>query len=132
TKWSTIVADPRTHATGEPGVFAGGDCVNGPDTVIQAIADGRRAAAEIDRFLGGTGEIPVSPDLGRELAGEIHEERMARQRPEKLAIDERKGSFREVVSGLSEACALYESERCLRCDLGALKESVREGYHIAR
>lgn len=117
TKWSTIVADPRTHATGEPGVFAGGDCVNGPDTVIQAIADGRRAAEEIDRFLGGTGEIPVSLDLGRELAGEIHEERMMRQHPEHLPVSERRGNFDEVVSRLTEAAALYEASRCLRCDV---------------
>ena len=74
TRWSTVVVDPRTLATGEPGVFAGGDCVHGPDTVIQAIADGRRAAIEIDKYLGGTGEIPVSPNLGRELVGESNEE----------------------------------------------------------
>ncbi|MGE5587492.1 MAG: NADH-quinone oxidoreductase subunit NuoF [Clostridia bacterium] len=117
TKWSTVVADPRTHATGEPGVFAGGDCVNGPDTVIQAIADGRRAAEEIDMFLGGTGKIPVSTDLGRELAGELHEERMMRQHPEHLTVSERKGNFDEVVSRLSEAAALYEASRCLRCDV---------------
>ncbi|MEW6229166.1 MAG: NAD(P)-binding protein, partial [Bacillota bacterium] len=117
TKWSTIVADPRTHATGEPGVFAGGDCVNGPDTVIQAIADGRRAAQEIDKFLGGTGEIPIHPDLGRELAGEIHEERMPRQHPEDLPVAERNGNFDEVVARLSESAALYEATRCLRCDV---------------
>ena len=132
TKWSTIVADPRTHATGEPGIFAGGDCVNGPDTVIQAIADGRRAAEEIDKFLGGTGEIPVSPDLGRELAGEIHEDRMMRQHADRLPVAERKGSFREVALALSEPCALLESLRCLRCDLAASEGVVREGARIAR
>ncbi|MFZ5924881.1 MAG: NAD(P)-binding protein, partial [Bacillota bacterium] len=117
TKWSTIATDPRTHATGEPGVFAGGDCVNGPDTVIQAIADGRRAAQEIDKFLGGTGEIPTHPDLGKELAGEIREERMPRQHPEDLPVAERKGNFDEVVARLSETAALYEATRCLRCDV---------------
>ncbi|MGE5574268.1 MAG: hydrogenase, partial [Bacteroidota bacterium] len=129
--WSTIVTDPRTHATGEPGIFAGGDCVNGPDTVIQAIADGRRAAEEIDRFLGGTGEIPVSPDLGRELAGDIHEERMMRQHAEGLAVAERKGGFREVAPVLPEPCALLESVRCLRCDLAA-PEAAREDRRMAR
>ncbi len=117
TKWSTIVADPRTRATGELGVFAGGDCVNGPDTVIQAIADGRRAAQEIDRFLGGTGEIPTHPDLGRELAGEIHEERMPRQHPEELPVSERNRGFDEVVARLTQTAALYEASRCLRCDV---------------
>ncbi|HHX25556.1 MAG TPA: FAD-dependent oxidoreductase, partial [Firmicutes bacterium] len=117
TRWSTIVADTRTLATGEPGVFAGGDCVHGPDTVIQAIADGRRAAIEIDKYLGGTGEIPVSPDLGREQAGEIHEEQMPRQHPGVLPVDRRYANFDEVVDKFTEAQALFEASRCLRCDV---------------
>jgi NADH-quinone oxidoreductase subunit F len=117
TRWSTVVVDPRTLATGEPGVFAGGDCVHGPDTVIQAIADGRRAAIEIDKYLGGTGEIPVSPDLGRELVGEIHEEHMPRQHPGVLPVERRYGNFDEVVDKFTEAEAIFEASRCLRCDV---------------
>jgi NADH-quinone oxidoreductase subunit F len=117
TKWSTIVADTRTLATGDPGVFAGGDCVHGPDTVIQAIADGRRVAQEIDKYLGGTGEIPVSPELGREQTSEIHEEQMPRQHPGVLPVDRRSGNFNEVVDKFSEAQALFEASRCLRCDV---------------
>jgi NADH-quinone oxidoreductase subunit F len=91
--------------------------VHGPDTVIQAIADGRRAAIEIDKYLGGTGEIPVSPDLGRELVGEIHEEHMPRQHPGVLPVERRYGNFDEVVDKFTEAEAIFEASRCLRCDV---------------
>ena len=43
--------------TGEAGVYAGGDAVSGPESIINAIAHGRRAAAAIDRYLGGKGDI---------------------------------------------------------------------------
>jgi NADPH-dependent glutamate synthase beta subunit-like oxidoreductase len=51
TKWGTIVADPDTLATGKPGVFAGGDCVDGPGIAIQAIAQGKKAAESINSYL---------------------------------------------------------------------------------
>ena len=51
--WAGIVADPRTLATGRAGVFAGGDVVSGPKTIIDAVAAGRRAAASIHEYLAG-------------------------------------------------------------------------------
>lgn len=51
TPWGGLITDEETGATSRPGVFAGGDCVTGPNTVIHAIAAGRRAAAGIDRYL---------------------------------------------------------------------------------
>jgi NADPH-dependent glutamate synthase beta subunit-like oxidoreductase len=54
-----IAIDPETQQTEVRGVFAGGDAANGPGTVIQAIAAGRRAAVSIDRYLGGNGIIEV-------------------------------------------------------------------------
>ena len=54
-------ADPKTMATGQEGVYAGGDCVSGPATVIEAIEAGKRAARSIHAFLGGAGDVvPVS------------------------------------------------------------------------
>jgi len=50
-KEGLIVADAMTGATSRPGVFAGGDIVNGPDLVVTAVADGQRAAAGIDQYL---------------------------------------------------------------------------------
>ena len=51
TSWGTIVVDPDTLATGKPGVFAGGDCVDGPGIAIQAVASGQKAAESIRNFL---------------------------------------------------------------------------------
>ena len=51
--WAGIVADPRTMATGRAGIFAGGDVVSGPKTIIDAVAAGRRAAASIHEYLAG-------------------------------------------------------------------------------
>ncbi len=51
--WAGIVADPRTLATGRAGIFAGGDVVSGPKTIIDAVAAGRRAAASIHEYLAG-------------------------------------------------------------------------------
>ena len=53
TPWNTIKAEKNTLQTNLPGVFAGGDIVRGPASVIEAIADGNRAAAAIDKYLGG-------------------------------------------------------------------------------
>jgi NADPH-dependent glutamate synthase beta subunit-like oxidoreductase len=74
TRGNTLQAKPDTLATTRDGVFAGGDAVRGPASVIQAIADGRQAAISIDRYLGGKGIIDeklvqveeISPWLGRD------------------------------------------------------------------
>jgi NADPH-dependent glutamate synthase beta subunit-like oxidoreductase len=51
TSWGTIVVDTDTLATGRSGVFAGGDCVDGPGIAIQAIASGKKAAQSIVNYL---------------------------------------------------------------------------------
>lgn len=50
-RWDRIVVDPETMRTSRRGIFAGGDNVNGADLVVTALADGRRASAEIERYL---------------------------------------------------------------------------------
>ncbi len=50
-KWGEIVVDPQTQAASRPRVYAGGDGVRGPASMIEAIADGKRAARAIDRLL---------------------------------------------------------------------------------
>ena len=51
-RWNLVEVDRETHMTTRPGVFAGGDNVNGADLVVTALADGRRAASAIDEYLG--------------------------------------------------------------------------------
>ena len=96
------------------GVFAGGDCVTGPATVIRAIAAGKVAAANIDDYLGYEHEISCDVEIppakleDKEPCGRI-------QLKEKEA-GERKNNFEEFECGYTVQEACQEAGRCLRCD----------------
>jgi len=119
----TLRADPETLATSRPGVFAAGDVVTGPNTVVDAIAAGKKAAAMIGRWLRG--EEMTQPRAARLPAVYVkpsalsEEERseIGRVRAPALPGESRKHSFSEVELCLSEKDAIQESRRCLRCDL---------------
>ena len=118
----TIKVDPETFATSLEGVFAGGDAVLGPATVIEAISNGKKAALYIDAFIRGT-EKPSRPPVPvrrmRVPMLEIPEEKMERlKQPEMplLAINKRKATFEQVELGLTEEVGRDEAQRCLRCD----------------
>jgi len=118
--WAGIVADPRTMATGRAGVFAGGDVVSGPKTIIDAVASGRRAAAAIHEFLArvpdGDADIlrvvryetPPEPRLQLDLA------ERSRARTALPVLD--RATLRTSHPGFSEAQARSEAARCFRCD----------------
>ena len=115
----TLETDPITLATVRDGVFAGGDAVTGPATVIEAIAAGRQAAVSIDQYLGGSGvidEVLAPPDELEELP-EIEEGEQGRVSLPSLAVCERLRGFAEVELGLNSEAAMEEARRCLRCDL---------------
>jgi NADH-quinone oxidoreductase subunit F len=118
-KGNTIQVDADTLATAIEGVFAGGDAVTGPATVIEAIAAGKQAAISIDKYLGGNGAIEetlASPEEV-EILPEIEEGEKHRISMPTLTLSERLGSFAEVELGLGEEMAIEEAKRCLRCDL---------------
>jgi NADH-quinone oxidoreductase subunit F len=121
-KWGGVSADAGTMQTSKPGVFAGGDAVRGPNTVIDAIADGKRAALMVDRFLTGRqmGVIPKVrlPSVYVEPV-EVPEGKGAESRVKvpHLAAKARQKNHHEVELGISEADAKAEACRCLRCDL---------------
>jgi len=112
-----VIADSRTMATNVPGIFAGGDCVTGPDTVIQAIAAGKKAAASIDKYLGGDGMVAPPLEVERKVSGEIIEQEARRIAEPALDVSDRLGSFKEVELGFDEEMAVAEASRCLRCDV---------------
>jgi len=113
--------DKNTLATSVEGIFAGGEIVSGPASVIESVSYGKKAASSIDKFLGGDGNIDErlsQPETPNPLLG--REEGFAeRKRPEmpSLALDERKDCFDEIELGFDEDAAKYEAARCLRCDL---------------
>jgi len=111
------VVDPVTMRWGADAVFAGGDAVTGPATIIEAIGAGQRAACAIDALLGGKGELP--PDTGIALRRKPDEADAAapRQPVEALPPDQRRGNFHEVLKTYTMQAACTEARRCLRCDL---------------
>ncbi|MHC1696372.1 MAG: NADH-ubiquinone oxidoreductase-F iron-sulfur binding region domain-containing protein [Eubacteriales bacterium] len=117
TPWGTFVIDNDTMMTTMPGVFAGGDVARGPDTVIQAIADGKTAAVSIDKYLGGSGKLnkgtPI--DIPDNFSNdEIVEHK--RFQGESLPPEKRCGCFDEVDLGYHKLHAMAEAMRCLHCD----------------
>jgi NADPH-dependent glutamate synthase beta subunit-like oxidoreductase len=117
-----IAIDPKTHETGVPGVFAGGDATRGPGAIIDAIAAGRRAAGAIDRFLGGDGVIEESLSQKPENASYDGKREkgfadLFRESAPHLPLEERRDNFREVDRCLSDEQAVSEAKRCLQCDL---------------
>jgi hypothetical protein len=105
-----------------PGVFAGGDAVRGPNTVIEAIADGKRAAAMMDRFLKGRqmgliAKVRLPGVYVEPVEVAEGEGAQARVAVPHLAVKARKKNYREVELGISEEAARAEACRCLRCDL---------------
>jgi NADPH-dependent glutamate synthase beta subunit-like oxidoreductase len=119
-----IAIDPVSQATELRGVYAGGDAANGPATVVQAIAAGRRAAASIDRYLGGDGRIVAGRQPPEEVDGGAYDGRrakgfaeLARAAVPSLPVAERRGGFQEVELGYGEAEVIAEVRRCLQCDL---------------
>ncbi|MBN2239316.1 MAG: FAD-dependent oxidoreductase [Dehalococcoidales bacterium] len=114
---NTIVVDPDTLATDKKGIYAGGDAVNGPASVIEAIANGRRVAVSIDKYLGGSGEIDQTlapPEI--ELPPLEEAEEQFRPDVSMLTVSQRIKSFAEVEAGYSIENAIWEASRCLRCD----------------
>jgi len=120
-KRGRVITDEETLETSEKGVYAGGDLVSGPASVIEAVQMGRVAAASIDRYLGGIGEIEQqltdydepSSYLGRE------EDFANRKRVDlrKKLVTERFPGFCQVEECMSDEEAVREAERCLRCQL---------------
>jgi NADH-quinone oxidoreductase subunit F len=105
-------------------IFAGGDSVRGPDSVVHAIADGHRAAAAMDRTIreknGGPAYRP-SPgdriDIPVTAAEEIREAPRVRMPESDVSL--RIGNFKETELGLSHQDARAEADRCLRCDISS-------------
>ena len=105
-------------ATGEKGVFAGGDVVSGPDSIIGAIAHGRKAAAAIDQYLGGDGnidEVLATPEEEVVLPEFVIETR-PRNDLGLLKPWERISGFDQVELALTNEQIADESSRCLNCD----------------
>lgn len=115
-RWAAIKAD-ETGKTSREGVFTGGDCETGPDTVIAAIAAGRTGAQSIDKYLGGEGMIEESLVDPKEASVWLKEDiKEGRQGHFKhLPPNTRLRTYEEVEAGMEEEVAISEARRCLKC-----------------
>ncbi len=110
----TLLADSSTQLPDLEGVFAGGDCVTGPATVIRAIAAGKAAAANIDDYLGFHHEIDVDCPVPTPRFSDLRPR--GRVNTTERDACERKHDFQCIECGMTEEEADQESSRCLRCD----------------
>jgi NADPH-dependent glutamate synthase beta subunit-like oxidoreductase len=121
-----LESDLVTYQTQREWVFAGGDAVYGPDSVVRAAASGMKAALNIDRFINGQAiEVDdddyfdeffksIKPfDPNEEVRQKV--EKADRKEPVMLSPETRVTNFDEIEQGFSNPDAIAEAERCLRC-----------------
>ena len=109
-----LLADSSTQLPDMVGVFAGGDCVTGPATVIRAIAAGKAAAANIDEYLGFNHEIESEVKVPTPRCTDLRPR--GRVNATERDACERKGDFQCIECGMTDQEAGQEASRCLRCD----------------
>jgi NADH-quinone oxidoreductase subunit F len=130
--WNTFVVDKETLNTNVAGVFAGGDAIRGPSSVVEAMADGKRVAEAIDQYLRNKKVEfeyrvtrptiyvePVKLNLAETLES-------TRQEARKTKPANRRKNFMEVDLGFGKSTAIKEARRCLRCDLEVKEEDEKE------
>jgi NADPH-dependent glutamate synthase beta subunit-like oxidoreductase len=123
TRRKTVNVNMVTMESSVKGVFAAGDAVTGPATVIEAIGGGKRAAESIDRYISGIPQPKMPPVPTRRGRIEYLEvpasTKMTLKRPEMplLNIERRRTTFQQVELGYSENMVREEARRCLRCDI---------------
>jgi NADPH-dependent glutamate synthase beta subunit-like oxidoreductase len=127
TRQGTLKINPDTLMTTAPGVFAAGDIAFGPRLIINAVADGKKAAAEIDKFLRGPEWKPKDKYVQITV---LDHHQMAEHYDEysRLAIPalplERRTGVAEVETGYTEEHARREAIRCLQCWINTIFEGT--------
>ena len=122
-KWGTPDANPETLQTSIPDLFIGGDLWRGPQTVIQAIADGRTAALSIHQFLTkGTVQAAKKPfNISKGKLAKVDQANFEgipeqpRVHQPHMPLPERQHNFKEVEGTIGQAEAMEEAGRCLSC-----------------
>jgi NADPH-dependent glutamate synthase beta subunit-like oxidoreductase len=127
TRQGTVLVDPQTLMTTAPGIFAAGDIAFGPRLIINAVADGKKAAEQIDKYLQGA-EWKPRPRYVQITVLDHH--KMAEEYDEysRLAVPviplERRTGLAEVETGFTEEQARREASRCLQCWINTIFEGT--------
>jgi NADPH-dependent glutamate synthase beta subunit-like oxidoreductase len=125
TRQGTLKIDPETLMTTSWGVFAAGDIAFGPRLIINAVADGKKAAEQIDKYLRGS-EWQPKPKYVQITVLDHHKMADRYDEYSRLAVPviplERRTGVAEVETGFSEAQAREEASRCLQCWINTIFE----------
>ncbi|HEY6944270.1 MAG TPA: FAD-dependent oxidoreductase, partial [Candidatus Acidoferrum sp.] len=127
TRQGTLKINPETLMTTAPGIFAAGDIAFGPRLIINAVADGKKAAEQMDKFLRGS-EWQPKPKFVQISVLDHH--KMAEEYDEysRLAVPtiplERRTGVSEVETGFTEEQARLEASRCLQCWINTIFEGT--------
>ena len=127
TRQGTLKINPDTLMTTAAGIFAAGDIAFGPRLIINAVADGKKAALEIDKYLRGpewkpkTKYVQITVVNHHEMAARYDE--YSRLAVPALPIDRRTG-VAEVETGFTEQQARAEASRCLKCWINTIFEGT--------
>ena len=114
----TRVVDSDTLATNKPGIFAGGDVITGPATVVDAIGAGKKAAISIDRYLSGKPlhvKEKKRPVVSFEELNTAYVPSVPRAKASVLPAASRVQGFAEIEDGFTPDVAIAEAQRCLSC-----------------
>ena len=116
-----VMKDAKSHATAAEGIFAAGDCITGTKSVILGVQGGREAASEVDRYLGGDGDIDEvlyeRPAKNPNIGHRVGFNKIPREELGVAPLEQRARTFEPVEYGFTDTQAACESERCLQCDL---------------
>lgn len=129
TRWQTFVYDEKTQTTNIPGLFAAGDCAFGPDILIRAVGEGRRAALAMDLYLHGADVKLIQPysisrgrleelDMADFSPRYVHKKRALESThppAQRLAGD----GWAPINVGLEQVQAMAEATRCIECGCNA-------------
>jgi NADH-quinone oxidoreductase subunit F len=113
-----LETDVTTKRTSEEWIFAGGDVATGPSSVIEAVAEGEKAAVGIDMFLTGENNAFWRAEKKVDTFFDPDAEPMMvdRERQPLIPVERRRCNFDEVEQPWDEATAIRQAKRCLRCD----------------
>jgi len=129
TPQGTIKVDRNTLSTSAPGLFAGGDVAFGPRNLIEAVANGKRAALSIDDYLRGETvervfKLSIEKLPARNYRMPEDYEKLHRQAPPTITLDRRTG-ISEVETGYDEEQARSQAERCLSCHIQTIYDPAK-------
>ena len=129
TPQGVIKVDRSALATSAPGLFAGGDVAFGPRNLIEAVANGKKAALSIDDYLRGAAaervfNLTVETLPTRNYRMPEDYEKLRRQAPTTISLDRRTG-ISEVETGYDEEQARLQAERCLSCHIQTIYDPAK-------